>query len=140
MRYIHGHNRRKEQRYVVFDTGHGDPCWVWKLAKTPDGYGQVSDSTGRWSYAHRVYYEQHFGPIPPDRQIDHLCRMPACVNPDHLEAVTGKENVRRGLSTKLTSAEVAEIRASKERQWVIARRYGVSRSHVSSIKTYRTWR
>lgn len=46
--------------------------------------------------AHRAVYEALVGPIPPELELDHLCRNPACVNPAHLEPVTRKENVRRG--------------------------------------------
>ncbi len=51
---------------------------------------------GRKVYVHRFSYELHIGPIPEGLVIDHLCRTPACVNPDHLEPVTNAENVRRG--------------------------------------------
>lgn len=46
--------------------------------------------------AHRVAYELTRGPIPAGMEIDHLCRVRSCVNPDHLEAVTRGENLRRG--------------------------------------------
>jgi hypothetical protein len=49
-------------------------------------------------------YEALKGPIPEGMQIDHLCRVPACCNPEHLEAVTPKENTRRGLSPALARA------------------------------------
>ena len=45
--------------------------------------------------AHRFSYERAKGVIPEGLELDHLCRNPACVNPDHLEAVSGHENVRR---------------------------------------------
>ena len=91
-------------------------------------------------YAHRHYYERVRGPIPANRQVDHLCRVRACVNPDHLELVTARENIRRGSNTRPTIESVEKIRASSEKQAVLADRYGVSESHISAIKTWRTWR
>ena len=91
--------------------------------------------------AHRLYYErQHHGPIPPDRQLDHLCRVPACVNPDHLEPVTAAENIRRGSGTKLTAIDVQEIRSLPEYRTSLGRRYGVCQPHISRIKSGQTWR
>ena len=46
--------------------------------------------------AHRYAYEELVGPIPEGLQLDHLCRNRSCVNPDHLEPVTCRENLRRG--------------------------------------------
>jgi hypothetical protein len=53
--------------------------------------------------AHRVAYEHWCAPIGSGREIDHLCRNRACVNPNHLEAVSHRENVRRGLRGALTT-------------------------------------
>ena len=50
--------------------------------------------------AHRVYYERHVGPVPEGLELDHLCRNPGCVNPEHLEPVTHAENIRRGYQAK----------------------------------------
>lgn len=90
--------------------------------------------------AHRVYFEEYVGPIPADEQLDHLCRVRCCVNPNHLEPVSGAENVRRGAKTKLTWEIVREIRASAEKQMTLARRYGIGQPQVSRIKNNQTWR
>ena len=73
-------------------------CWEWTAAKT-QGYGTFclnQTPQGRTGRAHRIAYELLVGPIPPDKQIDHLCRNRACVNPAHLELVTSRTNTLRG--------------------------------------------
>src|SRR5260221_7559433 len=71
-------------------------CWIWIGAKTL-GYGKFGDGA-RTFWAHRWVYEQMIGTIPTGLQIDHLCRVPSCVNPTHLEPVTSRENMLRGES------------------------------------------
>lgn len=93
----------------------GDGCWIWTGALS-DGYGTTNEMYGpkgarksRTIYVHRVMYELLVGPIPKGMQLDHLdhtndptcpggsaCLHRRCVRPDHLEAVTQAENIRRG--------------------------------------------
>lgn len=77
----------------VLDNG----CWEWRGA-VDNGYGRMQVN-GRTGYAHRVAYECAVGPIPDGLEIDHLCRNPACCNPDHLDAVTPATNNRRSPNT-----------------------------------------
>ena len=83
------------------EVGAEGGCWNWTAGRTPQGYGNVRH-LGRHVYAHRFAYEQIVGAIPAGLQIDHLCRNPSCVNPDHLEPVTNRENARRGLKAQRT--------------------------------------
>ena len=69
-------------------------CWLWQAHKLK-GYGTFHAGTRGMVYAHRYAYERLVGPIPGGLTIDHLCRVPACVNPAHLEPVTQSENRKR---------------------------------------------
>ncbi|MFI5416442.1 MAG: HNH endonuclease signature motif containing protein [Nitrososphaerales archaeon] len=71
-------------------------CWVWFGPKTLNGYGMFRLGKISAMRVHRFAYETNKGKIPIGLQIDHLCRNRGCCNPDHMEAVTTKENVLRG--------------------------------------------
>lgn len=82
---------------VVDDNG----CWIWQLTRNKLGYGTMM--VGAW-YAgkvtcqkpYRIAYREFVGEIPDGLELDHLCRVPACCNPAHLEAVTHRVNTQRG--------------------------------------------
>ncbi len=114
-------------------------CWIWTRSIFKNGYGQATGSL-----AHRIVYEAIKGPIPPGKCIDHLCRIRACVNPDHMESVTHAINNRRGNATKLTAEKVVLIReavaANAKRIPTIAHEFGINRSCVTIIAQGRTWK
>jgi len=70
-------------------------CWPWTGYIMPNGYGKLTVQGRRSNLAHRLAYETFVGPIPAGLDLDHLCRVRHCVNPDHLEPVTRSENLRR---------------------------------------------
>ena len=82
-----------------------ETCWLW-IGRTKDRnstYGAMSVK-GREYPAHRLSYLVLKGDIPKGFVIDHLCRVPACVNPDHLEVVTIRENNLRGIAPSSDNA------------------------------------
>lgn len=102
-------HRRRVFRRIRFVDGF-DGCWEWTASGNQYGYGQVW-THGRLVCVHRLMYEWFVGPIPSDLQIDHLCRNRGCCNPNHLEAVTRQENIRRGDAGKETS-RLARLRTT----------------------------
>ena len=76
-------------------------CWIWTGYISGNWYGGISVN-GRIAMAHRVAYELFKGIIPRGLELDHLCRQPLCVNQDHLEPVTHRENMARGKWAKMT--------------------------------------
>lgn len=87
---------RFSTKYVIDDISG---CWNWMGTIDQRNYGRF-DRGGRPQKAHRVSYEMHVSPIPSGLEIDHLCRNTRCVNPGHLEPVTGEENRRRALEAR----------------------------------------
>lgn len=140
-RFVMGHHQRKSGReYIQEDRGYDSPCWVWQLGKNKAGYSAATHK-GRAVNAHRLYYERAKGPIPEGLQIDHLCRQKDCVNPEHLEAVSCGENLRR--ASKLSPEDVRAIRGwagvGGWSQGRIAKAWGIQQSTVSKLVRGERW-
>lgn len=112
LRYIRGHRHRVLQHSLEEDRGYKTPCWVWQLKIADNGYGHATVG-GRSKLAHRHIYEKHNGPIPVGLSLDHLCRVRACVNPAHLEAVPMYVNQRRGGKTVLSVELVDALKVAR---------------------------
>lgn len=84
-----------------------DDCHIWtaNTTRTKKGYGEfwIGD---RFYRAHRVAYFLANGNIDNTLEIDHTCENTSCVNPEHLEQVTGAENLRRRTERKLNKTTV----------------------------------
>lgn len=90
--------------------GHPDTCWLWLGYKNEDNYGMfyVNEEIGTIG-AHRMSYLYHRENYSNELQIDHLCRVHSCVNPDHLEPVTPAINVYRGVAPNIQWLYTKEI-------------------------------
>ena len=136
--YVNGHAKKLPYSFVLEDRGYKSACWIWirHINKTT-GYALMSGHKvylGGSRYAHRYFYTLIKGPIPDGLQLDHLCRVRNCVNPNHLEPVTAAVNVRRGANGKLTLEQIDEIldlRRNKMMMKDISARYGV---HIAYLE------
>lgn len=146
--YLRNHRKRSSPvDYVAEDRGFTTPCWIWKLAINNHGYGVTAYPGGKVVLAHILYYEKKHGLVPEGLELDHLCRVPACMNPDHLEAVTHVVNIQRGKTAKLNLTQVLEIRKEYNapgdkwgRQSSLAHKYGVTAPTIRCLVLGMTWK
>lgn len=145
-----GHRDKKVAHSLVADTimmpgSLPTACLIYRWkghTRKKNGYAVLWDN-GRKILAHRFYYERAKGPVPPDLEIDHLCRNRKCCNPEHMEAVTAAQNVRRGKAVKLNETQALEIRQMAldgTPQTTIARLYKVSPQAINSVVKWKTWK
>jgi hypothetical protein len=97
-----------------------DACWLFVGGLTEDGYGVYMDHQVA-KRAHRHAYEVMVGPIPEGLQLDHLCRVRNCVNPDHLEPVTPRENTLRGFG--ITAVNAAKTHCKNDHEFTAENTY-----------------
>lgn len=131
-------------------------CWLWTGTANNHGYGKLQHN-GKLSYAHRVSYLLHIGPISDGLCVLHKCDVPSCCNPDHLWLGTKADNTRDKVAkrrqhdgvgenngrAKLTAKQVKEIRSklgSGQTRASIAAEYGVKPTTVSGIQRGETWK
>lgn len=142
-------NKTDTEKSMVF--WNGSRCHEWTGWIAPNGYGHFRID-GKTIYTHRAAWEFANGPIPDGFHVMHGCDNRACVNLKHLRVGTRADNMAdmtaknrqawgaRSSHAKLTAKDIEAIRASSDLQAVLAKRYGITQGHVSTIKSNRTWR
>lgn len=109
--------QRVLDRIVVDASG----CWIWQGAKTGYGHGMIgvgsrTDGTRRLQGCHVVTWESQHGPVPAGLELDHLCRVPACCNPAHLEAVTHAVNLQR-MTPQAKAVAASNLAVARQSRW-----------------------
>jgi len=119
-------------------------CWLWTGSCNRDGYGRFCVDR-KTMYAHRASWFLDDKTIPEGLVLRHKCRNRNCVNPEHLETGTQKQNcddrIRDGtFKRKLTEEQVRQIRArSTESQNILAKEFGVKQGYISQIISGKRW-
>lgn len=90
-------------------------CWLWTAYTASNGYARISVARSKSREAHRVSYELFVGPVPEGLQLDHLCRVRHCINPDHLEPVTSRTNLLRGIGP--TAQKAAQTHCTHDHEF-----------------------
>lgn len=91
------------------DTG----CIEWQKGRVRGAYGKIWHEK-RHHLVHRLAYKTLVCDVPDELALDHLCRNPICFNPDHLEPVTQRENILRGVGASAHNAAKVKCRAGHD--------------------------
>lgn len=104
---IYGKNGSYKDRLMAKVRKDASGCWIWegtsRTGHSITPYGQFWYKE-RMTMAHRAAWELFIGPVPDGKTLDHKCRVTLCVNPDHLEPVTNRENILRGTGPSAINA------------------------------------
>src|SRR5690606_412059 len=142
-----------EERFPARVQRRGDDeCWPWLGPKKRGGYGSMKWSDGRYHLAHRIAWALDHDYMPgSNMHVCHSCDNPSCCNPRHLWLGSPLDNVsdrdakrrtsqgERHYAARLTVDDVVAIRRSTETLTALARRFGVSISHIRNIRQETKW-
>jgi len=131
---------KNDHNYIINKEG----CWIFGKGKSYDnGHRPIIRRMGIGMTAARYFYLKYKGNIPKGYEIDHLCFNGRCVNPDHLEAVSHTENIRRRRISKMNYSKVKKIRllykTGKYLQIELAKIFGIDQPNISKIINYERW-
>lgn len=125
-------------RFMAKHDESDNGCWVWTAAKNHKGYGSFFH--GKSVPAHRASYKHFVGEGPKGLEIDHLCRVRSCVNPEHLEAVTHMENIMRSVQATIGNGIITHCPSGHEYTPENLRTYNREKGYQSCVACYKAHR
>ena len=96
---------------------HLGPCHLWTGPTSGDGRGgdyPRMNLDGQTVAVHIVSWTNEHGFVPGKKQLDHLCRRRRCVNDQHLELVTHKQNQKRRDAARREAAAALPLQSALE--------------------------
>ena len=84
-------------------------CWIWLGSVGRNGYAKLNTRGKTTSVVHKLLFERQFGLVPNGYELDHTCRVRCCVNPNHLEIVTHKQNMERSAPAQKTHCKYGHL-------------------------------
>jgi hypothetical protein len=119
-------NARLSAHVSVDSSSNG--CWLWTGALSSQGkYPGFTDSDGSFVYAHRMMFENTYGPIPEGWHVHHVCNNRRCIRPDHLEAISPEKH------RAIHAAEFAKKRASRGAYFLTLKESGLSVRFIADL-------
>jgi hypothetical protein len=88
------------ERLMLKVEPNANGCLIYKGKLIDRGYVHVRHDNGLMRYGHVIVYEHFYGPVPTGLEVDHTCNTRSCLNHEHLEAMTHKENIRKAVELR----------------------------------------
>lgn len=137
--------------HAKYTKGPKEKCWLWTASCNSAGYGRFWFQ-GIRPAAHRISWFLVYGRIPNGKLLRHKCDVKLCVNPNHLETGTDRDNYldrertgnmglgEQAWSAKLTEKQVLQLRKMAGTNLAISENFKISKSQVSRIKNRKQWK
>ena len=134
--------RKVSGKKGIFTVGYKikeNGCWIWQGCTDSVGYGQTCRGR-KYRKAHQFYYAQKYGDVPVGKELHHKCETPLCVNPDHLQPLTHKENcqITQGKIGDFLKEIMQSYRQGKSIA-SLARKFNVTKDCINNFVKGRTW-
>ena len=126
------------------DRGHDTLCLIWRGAlNRTTGYATTKIANKTITRHRHLFEITHGVELPRALHVDHRCNQRDCLNVEHLQAITPRDNIRRSrIVTPMTPESVSEMRTLRDLDWTYRRlgeRFGIAASSAAQICSGKRW-